>query len=332
VDDREVIRAHALGNFRELLRASALSPAMLVYLDGKANRKAQGDEKPNENYARELMELHTLGVHGGYRQKDVMEAARCLTGWTVNRKWFRGRVEFHRGQHDDGPKRVLDVDIPAGEGEKDLDRLLDIVVEHPATAQHLSRKLCQRFVADEPPADLVGRVAKAFRESDYQIKPTLRTLFASDAFRSARGTRFKRPFRYVVSALRALDADTDGIRLHDWLQRMGQPPFNYPTPDGYPDEPAPWLGTLLWRWNFALELAGNRIPGTRISLKRLIRRIDNSQDVMKSAAQFAAYLAGRRLNDVEHAALQDVLKESSDKTRGEMATALVMASPVFQRY
>lgn len=333
VDDREVIRAHALGNFRDLLRASALSPAMLVYLDGKDNKKAEGGEGPNENYARELLELHTLGVYGGYTQQDVMEAARCLTGWTINERWFRGRVEFRKGRHDDGAKRVLGVDIPPDLGEKDLDRLLDIVVEHPSTARYLATKLCRRFVADQPPPKLIERVANTFRQSNYEITPTLRTLFASDEFRNVRATRMKRPFRFVASALRTVDADTDGgERIYDWLLRMGNAPFNYPTPDGYPDEPSPWLGTLLWRWNFAVELTDNRIEGTTIDVQRLARRIGPSDQLDELARTVTAYLLGRRPAEVELAAMAEVLDEVSGEATGPTAAALALASPAFQRY
>ncbi len=333
VDDREVIRAHTLGNFRDLLRASALSPAMLVYLDGKDNKKAEGEEGANENYARELLELHTLGVHGGYTQQDVMEAARCLTGWTINDAWWRGRVEFREGQHDEGAKRVLGAEIPAGQGKKDLDRLLEIVVEHPATARYLATKLCRRFVADEPSPELIEQAASSFRDSNYEIKPMLRTLFASDEFRNARVTRLKRPFRFIASALRAVDADTDGgERIHEWLQRMGNAPFNYPTPDGYPDEPLPWLGTLLWRWNFALKLTSNGIEGTQIDLRRLARRFSASDQFDDLTGNVASYLLGRRPADVELSALDEVLREVSDEGKRPTAAALVLASPAFQRY
>lgn len=333
VDDRDVIRPYALGNFRDLLRASALSPAMLVYLDGKDNRKTSGSEGPNENYARELLELHTLGVHGGYTQQDVMEAARCLTGWTINNKWFRGRVEFRKGQHDDGAKRVLEVDIPAGQGEGDLDQLLEIVVQHPATAQYLATKLCRRFVGDQPSTGLVEHVARTFQQQDYELKPTLRAIFASEEFRNARATRLKRPFRFVASALRALDADTDGAeRLYQWLQRMGHAPFNYPTPDGYPDEPSPWLGTLLWRWNFALELTANRIGGTRVNVASLARRMTAEEPSHSPASDIAAYLLGRQASPDESAAMQEIPSGDRSDSNASLLAALVLASPSFQRY
>jgi len=320
VDDREVIRRNALGKFRDLLRASALSPAMLVYLDGRANRKAEGAVRANENYARELLELHTLGVHGGYSQEDVMEAARCLTGWRVKKKWNRGKVVFLRSLHDEGEKKVLGKKIPANGGERDLDLLLDIVARHPATSRHLAGKLCRWFVSENPPRPLVEHVAGVFRESDGDIRKTLRVLFRSPEFRDARGTRLKRPFRFVVSALRALDADTDGgPRIQRWLERMGQAPFQYPTPDGYPLEPEPWLGTLLWRWNFAIDLAANRISRTRVNLENLVGR-------MEGGDRFAPHLFGRLPRREEESALAQAGSSLERKA------AFLMASPGFQRY
>ncbi|HKC83590.1 MAG TPA: DUF1800 domain-containing protein, partial [bacterium] len=211
-DDCEVIRAHALGRFPDLLRASALSPAMLWYLDGRVNRRARPEERPNENYARELLELHTLGVHGGYTQGDVMEVARCLTGWTVRpRSGFRkGRVEFHTHEHDDGAKTVLGRRIAAGGGERDFQDVLDLVASHPMTSRHIATKLCRRFIADEPPETAVAAVAETFRTSGGDIRQTLRTLLTLSEFVSARGTKLKRPFHYLVSALRSTDALTDG--------------------------------------------------------------------------------------------------------------------------
>ncbi|MDP6058596.1 MAG: DUF1800 family protein, partial [Pirellulaceae bacterium] len=152
-------------------------------------------------------------------------------------------------------------------------------------------------------------------------------------FRNARVTRLKRPFRFIASALRAVDADTDGgERIHEWLQRMGNAPFNYPTPDGYPDEPLPWLGTLLWRWNFALKLTSNGIEGTQIDLRRLARRFSASDQFDDLTGNVASYLLGRRPADVELSALDEVLREVSDEGKRPTAAALVLASPAFQRY
>ena len=318
-DDRDVIRAHALGNFRTLLRASAVSPAMLWYLDGRVNRVARAGEKPNENYARELMELHTLGVHGGYTQQDVMEVARCLTGWTVRdrKKFFKGRVEFNPRQHDDGAKRVLGETIPAGLGVRDLDRVLDIVVRHPGTARHLAWKLCRRFIADEPPETAITATADAFARSQGDIPTTLRALFATPAFRApaVRSAKFKRPFHFVVSALRGTNAETNASRqLIDYLLRLGHAPFRYSTPDGYPEEATHWQSTLLWRWNFATALAANRIKGTKIAPEILRDRIGSDNALM-------ATLLGRQPTELERAAY----------TEAGSGVALILASPAFQR-
>lgn len=326
-DDKRVVRKHALGKFRAMLRASALSPAMLWYLDGRANTRLTPEERPNENYARELMELHTLGVRGGYTQKDVMEVARCLTGWTILAKKNdgfsgdllspfkdRGKVYFRNEAHDDGPKRVLDQDIPAGLGENDLERVIDIVASHPSTARFIAKKLCVRFIADDPPPAAVDAVALAFAESDGEIKTTLRGLFATSAFRASAGQKFKRPIHFIVSALRATNASTDadrGIIAH--LERMGQVPFDYPTPDGYPAEATHWHSTLLWRWKFALAVANNRIKGTTIERGKLVKLLGGDDALLASALN-------RKTNAFEREAY---LKSGDD-------LALALASPAFQ--
>lgn len=317
-DDRDVIRAHALGNFRDLLRASAVSPAMLWYLDGRANRVSQPGDKPNENYARELLELHTLGVHGGYSQQDVMEVARCLTGWTVRdrKKFFKGRVEFNAHQHDDGPKRVLGFEIPAGLGAADLDRVLEIVAGHPQTARHIAWKLCRRFIADAPPESAVRATAAAFVTAGGDIPATLRALFGTPEFqeREGRGGKFKRPFHYVISALRATNAETDAAKpLIDYLLRLGHAPFRYATPDGYPEPASHWQSTLLWRWNFATALAANRIKGTRTEIGALRARLGGDEALM-------ATVFGRRATTMESEAYREAGAD----------VALLLASPAFQ--
>jgi uncharacterized protein (DUF1800 family) len=328
-DDRDVIRAHALGKFPELLRASALSPAMLWYLDGRVNRKASDADKPNENYARELMELHTLGVHGGYSQKDVMEVARCLTGWTVralkNGESQVGKVEFKPWAHDSGQKTVLGQVIPAIPaktrqeekerlGRAELERVLQIVSLHPSTAKHIATKLCARFIADDPPAGAVEAVASAFTRSQGDTRGTLRALFASAEFQMARGNKFKRPFNFIVSALRATNAETDtGRPLIEFLLRMGHAPFHYPTPDGYPEEASPWLGTLLWRWNFAVALSENKIKGTRIDPAALTKQFGGEAGLM-------AHLLGR----------QPTADETQSFHQSRAGLALILAAPAFQ--
>ncbi|MBC7789620.1 MAG: DUF1800 domain-containing protein [Anaerolineae bacterium] len=318
-DDRLVVREHALGKFPDLVRASALSPAMLWYLDGRVNRVA-GDSGggPNENYARELLELHTLGVQGGYTQKDVMEVARALTGWIVRAKkesTFRlGSVEFAAALHDDGTKVVLGHTIPAGQGPRDLFHVLEIVSLHPSTAQHIATKLCRRFIADEPPLAATRAVARAFLESDGDIRVTLRALFGRSEFVASRGNKFKRPFNYVVSALRATGARTDaGAQLTDFLLRMGHAPYQYPTPDGYPEEASPWLGTLLWRWNFAVALTENRIAGTHVDVPGLTRAAGGDVGLM-------SHMLGRKPTSAELAAYAG----------SGAGLALILASPAFQ--
>lgn len=329
-DDRDVIRKHALGNFREMLRASALSPAMLWYLDGQANQTRKPGDKPNENYARELMELHTLGVHGGYSQKDVMEVARCLTGWTLNAKRRSGAifkrndgrlfgelgdVYFQPEAHDGGAKTVLGQDIPAGLGEDDIERVIDIVAQHPSTARYLATKLCKRFIADEPAESVVSVVAAKFTETKGDIKATLRTLFSTPEFSASAGVKLKRPFHYIISALRVTNAQTDGDKpVHQFLEKMGQAPFRYPTPDGYPLEASHWHATLLWRWKFALALSNNQVGGTSIERAKLQRQLGGDTALMATL-----------LNRKPSADESDAFLKSGD------GLALLLASPGFQR-
>ncbi len=324
-DDRDVIRRHALGNFREMIRASATSPAMLVYLDGKSNKvRRSTNDVPNENYARELLELHTLGVNGGYTQRDVLEAARCLTGWTFDAKrrfaMNRDKAYFRPDWHDDGEKQVLGQTISAGGGERDVDRLVDIVCEHPSTAAYVAQKLCRRFVSPEPSQALVERVAATFTRTKGDIRSVLRTLLLSDEFGGSSGALFKRPFRFMVSALRALAADTharaDG-GLVEYLGRMGHGLFQHPTPDGYPDEESPWMGTLLWRWNFALALCSGKLKGVELDMKALRAAVSEDE-------KWFIYLTGREPD----AALRSALGNTEDHAQ---RLALMIASPAFQR-
>ena len=341
-DDRLVIRAHALGRFRDLIRASATSPAMLVYLDGKENKKANPGDVPNENYARELMELHTLGVHGGYTQNDVSEVARCLTGWRLRTRWEKGTVYFDPRLHDDGEKLVLGQVIPPGLGEMDLERVVDIVCDHPSTARHIATKLCRRFVSEEPPDSLVGRVASVFRETGGDIKSTVRALIRSDEFKASVGAKFKTPFRYVVSCLRSVGADTHAHEgVVQYLGRMGQGPFQYPTPDGYPDKEEPWLGTLLWRWNFALALASNKLDASgvvaqpsAVSIGLLAGAIGGTEQKGLEPSRLAAHFIGRAPTAEETRPLADYMAANGlqdDEHKAELV-GLILASPAFQRH
>ena len=317
-DDREVIRKYALGSFPDLVRASALSPAMLWYLDGRQNKKQSNDEKPNENYARELLELHTLGVEGGYTQQDVMEVARCLSGWTVRgkKRFFKGKVEFNSNAHDDGAKKVLGHDIASGGGEKDLDDVLDIVCNHLSTARYIAQKLCIRFIADEPPTEAIDAVAATFTSSDGDIKETLSSLFSTDAFLTGnRGNKLKRPFEFIVSALRASRAEVKSeMALVDYLVRMGHAPFQYPTPDGYPDFASPWTGTLLWRWHFAIALSRNKID----------KKIKVDESALTEEAGDLNGLAASLLGRVP------TTEEIASAERTGEPLAILLASPGFQ--
>ncbi len=263
VNDHEAVRTHALGRFRDLLGASARSAAMLGYLDNTANVKGV----PNENYARELMELHTLGVHGGYTQADVKEVARCLTGWTSEKHWHRGRFLFDRDAHDTGMKHVLGETISGG-GVTDGERVLDILAAHPATARHLASKLCRHFLGKASARQVAG-LAGVYLATRGDIKAMLRFLLTASNLQDAPPI-LKRPFDYAVSALRALNADTDGgAGVQDHLARMGQPLFAWPMPDGFPDTTDAWTGTLIPRWNFALALAGGTVLNTTLDMTAL---------------------------------------------------------------
>lgn len=249
----------------------------------------------NENYARELMELHTLGVDGGYTQKDVQEVARCFTGWTIfaprgagaatqamvngpRADMLRenaGKFFFNPRAHDDGEKVVLGHKIPAGGGFKDGLLVLDILAHHSATAKFIATKLVRHFVSDNAPAGLVDRVASSFTKSNGDIRETLRAIFFSPEFNSptAYRAKVKRPFELAISAIRTLGGETTGgPQLHQWIARMGEPLYGVQTPNGYSDTAESWVNTggLLERLNFGLTLASNRIPGTRVDLKHFL--------------------------------------------------------------
>ena len=252
------------------------------------NQQAAPQQRPkrgiNENYARELMELHTLGVDGGYTQKDVQEVARCFTGWTIYNPRGggaalgmnddrAGQFYFNPRLHDDGEKIVLGHKIPAGGGVKDGLMVLDILAHQPATAKFIATKLARRFVSDNPSPALVERVAAAFTKSDGDIRETLRSIFTSPEFNSPEAYRakIKRPFELTISAIRTLGGETNGApAIHQWIAKMGQPLYGYQTPNGYSDMAENWVntGSLLERLNFGLALASNRIPGTRVDLTR----------------------------------------------------------------
>ena len=291
--DRETIRPFAVGRFRDLLGATAHSPAMLFYLDNwrssvprpyaaTKTKPAGIDGGLNENYARELMELHTLGVDGGYTQKDVLEVARCFTGWTIQKPNEQGLFLYRPGLHDDGEKIVLGHRILAGGGIADGERVLDILATHPSTARFIATKLARRFISDEPPQSIIDRAAAVFLKTDGSIRETLRAIVTSPEFFSTAAYRAKMrsPFEYVAASMRALNAETDGDRpVLDAIGRMGQPVFGRITPDGFADRADQWLssGAMIARFNFASALAANRIKGTKIDVGRLLSGVDEAK-------------------------------------------------------
>jgi uncharacterized protein (DUF1800 family) len=325
--DRDTIRPHALGRFSDLLRATAQSPAMLFYLDNwlsaspdaalarmTPNNRRRG---LNENYARELMELHTLGVDGGYTQRDVQEVARCFTGWTIRQP--RGEASFHFEPriHDKGEKVVLGTRIPPGGGIEDGLRVIDLLARHPSTARFISLKLARRFISDDPPPSIVNKAAEAFRRSEGDIPTILRTLVDSPEFFApeAHHAKVKKPLEFVASALRATRAEVEiSHQLLRYLGRMGEPLFLAQPPTGYPDVGTSWTSPdmLLTRMNFAADLIANRIPGSRVRL-----------EVVGDKDSFARLVASDSLSPATRSALAE--------TEGSQAIALLMAAPEFQR-
>ncbi|RYG42370.1 DUF1800 domain-containing protein, partial [bacterium] len=263
-EQNAVVRPHALGKFSDLLAASAHSPAMLAFLDNHFNSWAT----PNENYARELMELHTLGVDGGYTQRDVREVARCFGGWGLENRFLRhrGAFRFDADRHDNGEKLVLGEKIPAGGGEKDGDRvlsILSILANHPATARRVARRLGRRFLGD-PEAKAVGKAERAFSESKGDIRATLAPILKSPELVEGPAI-FSRPFDFLTSTIRKSGGATDGgAPIQATLRGMGQPLYEWPMPDGYPDSDEAWTGTMLARWNYVLDLTAGRIGGTSV--------------------------------------------------------------------
>jgi uncharacterized protein (DUF1800 family) len=303
----EAIRPHVLGKFKDLLMATAKSPAMLFYLDNhlsttpnstalldavtrarlanpgaplspmiqaEAANQAKGKGRTagiNENYGRELMELHTMGVDGGYSQKDVQEVARAFTGWTIDRPRQSAQFIFRPVMHDRGEKVVLGHTIRAGGGIDDGERVIDILAHHPSTAHFIATKLVRYFVSENPPQPLVDRVAATYMKTDGDIREMLRTIFYSDEFMSPDvvAHKTKSAFEYVASAIRAVNGDTDGgPRLAQLLGKMGQPIYQFVAPTGFPDRADYWMsdGSLVERINFAVNLTSNKLPDARVQL------------------------------------------------------------------
>ena len=351
--ERDVIRPRALGKFRELLLATAKSPAMLWYLDNwqsvgpgsQAAGRGKSNGKPasglNENYAREVMELHTLGVNGGYTQKDVTELARVLTGWTLEEPREGGGYVFRAPRHEPGDKIVLGRTFHEN-GEREGEAALAMLAAQPATARFISTKLAQRFVSDTPPPALVDAMAKTFMETDGDIKAVLRTMFGSPEFWSVKQYRakVKTPLEFTVSALRATGADVTRVQsLTDALNRMGMPLYGAQPPTGYSMKAESWVnsGALLNRMNFALALGTNKLAGVRVEAAKLAGAGDAEQ-VQQSLER--ALVAGgiseqthetiaKQMNDP--AVTGRKLDDPPKPVNAGAVVGMILGSPEFQR-
>jgi len=337
--ERDAIRPYVFGKFRDLLEATAESPAMLFYLDNwqsvssepgqrdinrRAKLKAKQSRGLNENYARELMELHTLGVDGGYTQQDVVGVARCFTGWTIAQPNRGGEFIYNDRVHDKGEKIVLGVKIPAGGGMEDGEKVLDILARHPSTARFISTGLAKKFVADDPPPALIDRMAKTFHDTDGDIRAVMTTMLDSKEFFSegAFRAKVKTPLELIVSAVRATDAQVDfAIPLATQIAQLGEPLYRKIEPTGYSSANAEWVNSaaLLARMNFALALADNRVPGSKVDVSRF------QNDAAAVARQILFQEpAQQTLNSIEKALAE---REPTPS----LAAGLVLGSPDFQR-
>ena len=352
--ERDVIRPHALGKFKDLLLATAKSPAMLWYLDnwqsvgpdslaaarGKSNGKTS--QGLNENYAREVMELHTLGVNGGYTQKDVTELARVLTGWTLEEPRLGGGFVFREPRHEPGDKTVLGRTFHEN-GEREGEAALEMLARQPTTAHFVSTKLAQRFVSDTPPPALVEAMAKTFLASDGDIKAVMRTMLGSPEFwdKSEYRAKVKTPLEFAVSAIRATGAKVQRTQsVADALNRMGMPLYGAQPPTGYSMRAESWVnsGALLSRMNFALALGTGKLPGVRVDTTALAGTSISAEDVLRRLEQ--TLLSG----EVSAQTHETIARQMSDplmtgrklddppKAVNQGAVAgLILGSPEFQR-
>ncbi|MBV8866438.1 MAG: DUF1800 domain-containing protein [Acidobacteriaceae bacterium] len=350
--EREAIRPHIFGTFYELLVATAKSPAMLFYLDNwqsvspeaaAHNPKTRKMERGlNENYGRELLELHTMGVDGGYTQKDVIEVARCFTGWTIAAPRKGGGFEYNDKVHDKGEKVVLGHVIRAGGGMNDGLEVLDILAHHPSTARFISLKLAQRFVADNPPPSLVNRMAKNFLKTGGDLRQLSQTMLTSPEFWSAGAynAKVKTPFEMVASALRATNADvSSAYLLANELQKLGEPLYRKLEPTGYASANSEWVSSaaLLERMNFALALANNRVPGVKVDTAAW------QAEALRDPIEVARSVLEQELSEQTRAAIaktissEEMQEQLAQSTRmgsaplPSLVAGLALGSPEFQR-
>jgi uncharacterized protein (DUF1800 family) len=375
--ERDVIRPHVFGKFKDLLVATAKSPAMLFYLDNWqsvgphsqlavfGNQRRQFRRGPfgtiyqvpprpqanknrpsglNENYAREIMELHTLGVDGGYTQRDVTELAKVLTGWSIDQPQQGGGFRFNDRAHEPGPKYVLGHKI-GDHGESEGMEMLDVLAHHPSTAKFISKKLAMRFVSDNPPQSLIDRMSETFREKDGDIRDVLRTMFNSPEFWAADAYRakVKTPLEFVASSARASGADVqNAMPLVQLLNRMGMPLYGMQPPTGYSMKAEAWVNSsaLLTRMNFALQLGTGKLPGTSLDAQALLPGAAPTDPGSALAALETKILAGD-VSPQTHAVMEKQLNDPQISQRklddGNRApnvgaiAGLIMGSPEFQR-
>lgn len=324
---RDALRANALGQFPALLAASASSPAMLRYLNADVSTVGA----INENFAREALELHTLGLGGGYTHDDIVALARCMTGWS----WWGpgytggeyGTFRFRPNAHDMQPKAFLGVSMPANRGIEDGQQALALMAAHPSTPRFIALKMARRFLGDDPPRHAVAAAETAFRQSGGDTRAVLRSLLTPANLYEA-PAKVKRPMHVVASALRAL-----GAAVSDWsavlarLDEMGHTPYAWPAPNGYPDDSRHWSGLLAPRWNTASDLANNRVPGVASDIAGLLGGAANGGDI---AGRLDAALCGGRMQPAQRAALaQFVDAHQGDPSSRADAVGLALASPAF---
>ena len=338
--EREAIRPHVLGHFRDLLESTATAPAMLFYLDNWQSvapdvaRRGRGSKQTrglNENYGRELLELHTLGVDGGYTQKDVTEVARCFTGWTIKNPQGGSTYTFNDRVHDKGEKVVLGVTIPAGGGRDDGEKVLDILAKHPSTARFISKKLAQRFVADNHPQELIDRMAKTFLATDGDIRAVLNTMFTSKEFLSqgAYQSKIKTPFEMIVSSIRATGAEVDyAFPLANRIAQLGQPLYRKLEPTGYSNANAEWINSasLLARMNFALDLTQNKVQGTKVDQARF-----NEDPAHTARLMLFTNPTATTRDAIDKAIADQKTKNPKAPPSPALVAGLVIGSPDFQR-
>lgn len=323
-DDRDVIRQHALGTFPDLLNASARSAAMLWYLDNYANVAGNAQE----NYARELMELHTLGVTGPYTQQDVQEVARCFTGWTFQNTPNYGQFIYWGPNHDNGVKTVLGQVIPPGGGESDGQTVLDMLAAHPSTAKFIANKMCVYFLGYDPPEDIVESVKQTYLDTNGDIKSMLRVILRAPVAEYLATPKFKRPLHYSASLLRSTEAEiANPLQVVFYLMVMGHGPFLWPRPDGYPDTIEDWGSSLLPRWQFASALFDGAIPDVTADAAALIAAQNPTPG--QEAVAINEILTGGTLSLAEETELQQFIDSGSPTTDW---FGLAASVPGFQHY